>query len=206
MTKFAVQFSIGMRTQSPANCGAVIVETAKVLFAPADGGQPGIRRRSHRPGIGTAPANGDAVGTDGTSKIFAASNRGVTNLTILCRRISAGHVLSSTVNLPVTPKGAGAFLQVRFSSALIAANTSPSGGDDWPCQSAPQQTGEPSIRRAQVCQLPLLIAEKTSPSGGEDWPSLSLPQHTGEPSSRRAQVCRPPLLIAANAFPSGGED
>lgn len=65
---------------------------------------------------------------------------------------------------------------------LMAANCSPTGGSNSP----PQQTGEPSRRRAQGA----LIETNLSSMACE----FPYPQQTGEPSGRRAHVWSSPLL------------
>lgn len=71
--------------------------------------------------------------------------------------------------------------------------------------SYPQQTGEPSRRRAQVKSSPLLMEASVSFAGGDDLPHASSPQQTGVPSMRMPQAWELPALMAANRSPPGGE-
>ena len=50
---------------------------------------------------------------------------------------------------------------------LMDVNLSAEGGEAWPSSFLPQQTGEPSARRAQVCPKPLLMAVNLASEGGE---------------------------------------
>ena len=77
----------------------------------------------------------------------------------------------------------------------MTRNRSPSGGDDWPAASLPQQKGVPSKSNPHVWLSPLLTDSTWSDPTGIDCPWSLLPQQTGGPVGDTRQVCRPPLLM-----------
>ena len=129
---------------TPADRGAVGAEGACVKVSAADGGKAraGVGQRLAK--LVVAPADRGAVGSEGAGVAEAAADGGEP-------LPGGGRRLADIVTAPAD-RGAVSVerARVNVTAADGGEYSHQREGDAWPFPSSPQQTGEPSARRAQV--------------------------------------------------------